>query len=275
MNRMKSIALRTAGQRHGPIVRLISPHELGQRLKPFVFLDHLHADMPEGAGFGFHPHSGIATVTYQRDVDAAFVDTAGRQGVLRAQGLEWMLAGGGAWHKATLTRGGWVNGFQLWLALPPGWEDAQATSLCLAPEAVPEVGPVRVLAGEFGGRRSSIDSPVPFTYLDVALDEGVEWQHEVPAAHQVAWAYAYGGLAEINGAITQNELLVFSAQVSALRASARQPGVRLLFASAPAHPHPLVLGSSSVHTNTHSLLAARQRIHQLGQALQHEGKLES
>ncbi len=275
MNHLKSIELRTAGERYGPIVRLIRPHELGQRLKPFVFLDHLHADMPEGAGFGFHPHSGIAAVTYQRDVDSAFVDTTGRQGVLRAQGLEWLQAGAGAWHKATLTRSGWVSGFQLWLALPPGWEDTEASSLCLAPEAVPEVGPVRVLAGEFQGRRSAIDSPMPFDYFDVALDQTTYWQHNVPAAHDVAWALVYGGAAEVNGCASRHELLVFSSQGVGIRARGLQPGARMLFATSSVHPHLLLVRSGSVHTNTRSLLAARQRIHALGQVLQREGRLDS
>ncbi|HPH29958.1 MAG TPA: pirin family protein, partial [Pseudomonadota bacterium] len=67
MSSARKIVLRTNGQQHGFIRRLISPCDLGHHLKPFVFLDHVRGQVPKGAGFGFHPHSGIATLTDQRD----------------------------------------------------------------------------------------------------------------------------------------------------------------------------------------------------------------
>lgn len=55
--------------------------------------------MPPGAGFGWHPHSGIATLTYQLNADTQYEDTAGQKGLVAATGLEWMRAGGGTWHQ--------------------------------------------------------------------------------------------------------------------------------------------------------------------------------
>jgi redox-sensitive bicupin YhaK (pirin superfamily) len=59
----RKIVRRTTGTRHGPITRLVSPSDLGQMLKPFVFLDHFVLPAA-AAGIGLHPHSGIATLTY-------------------------------------------------------------------------------------------------------------------------------------------------------------------------------------------------------------------
>jgi redox-sensitive bicupin YhaK (pirin superfamily) len=58
------IARRTRGQTHGPVTRLMSPSDFGQLLKPFVFLDLFDNHGKPFSGFGLHPHSGIATLTY-------------------------------------------------------------------------------------------------------------------------------------------------------------------------------------------------------------------
>jgi hypothetical protein len=81
---------------------MASRGDLGERLKPLVFLDHLSGRVPPGSGFGFHPHSGIATLTYQLNADATYEDTAGQKGVVKATGPEWMRAAGGINAGATV-----------------------------------------------------------------------------------------------------------------------------------------------------------------------------
>ena len=61
---VRQIARRTGGRKHGPIVRLISPADFGEILKPFIFLDFLDHDVREPITSGLHPHSGIATVSH-------------------------------------------------------------------------------------------------------------------------------------------------------------------------------------------------------------------
>jgi hypothetical protein len=61
--RVREIVLRTRGSSHGPITRLVSPSDLGQAIKPFVFLDYFDIDPKRMSAIGFHPHSGIETVT--------------------------------------------------------------------------------------------------------------------------------------------------------------------------------------------------------------------
>ena len=76
----------------------MSPSDFGRLLKPFVFLDLIDNQGTPFTGFGLHPHSGIATVTYIAEGSVRYEDTNGATGLLPAGGIEWMRAGGGVWH---------------------------------------------------------------------------------------------------------------------------------------------------------------------------------
>ena len=176
-NDTRAIVFRTRGNTHGPITRLVSPGDLGELLKPFVFLDFFSTKGTAGLPkFGMHPHSGIATVTVLLDGAVRFAETTGREGVLPAGGVEWMRAGNGVWHTGAAEPGP-VKVFQLWVALPPELENGPSASSYLLPDQVPVVGPARLILGSYGGARSPIDAP-PMTYLQVALKDG----EQVPAA---------------------------------------------------------------------------------------------
>ena len=88
---VREIIYRTSGQTHGPITRLMSPSDLGELLKPFVFLDLAGFDgrfAPTPMGFGWHPHSGIATVTVMLEGAVRYAETTGNEGVLPPGGVE-------------------------------------------------------------------------------------------------------------------------------------------------------------------------------------------
>src|SRR5258706_4774750 len=91
----RKIVLRTRGNSHGPITRLVSPGDLGQYIKPFVFLDYFDAEPKNAPRFGFHPHSGIATLTLILSGQAFYKETTDREGVIETVGVEWMRASGG------------------------------------------------------------------------------------------------------------------------------------------------------------------------------------
>src|SRR5438309_6892834 len=123
---VREIIYRTSGQTHGPITRLMSPSDLGELLKPFVFLDLAAFDgrySPTPMGFGWHPHSGIATVTVMVEGAVRFAETTGREGVLPAGAVEWMRASNGVWHTGQPEEGR-VRAVQLWGGVPPELEDA-------------------------------------------------------------------------------------------------------------------------------------------------------
>lgn len=136
-------AFKTHGQVHGPIARLVSPHHLGELIKPFVFLDHAVGKYTGRPLFGIHPHSGIATLTAVLRGGINYEDTTGQSGAVLAGGLEWMKAGNGVWHDGGIPEGETTRLLQLWIALPAAEENAPAESQYISASEVQEDGPVR------------------------------------------------------------------------------------------------------------------------------------
>lgn len=274
----RAIVYRTRGAKHGPITRLMSPGDLGEYLKPFVFLDLFGFDVDGGhKGFGLHPHSGIATLTWLIEGDTLYEDTTGEQGVLRGGGVEWMRAGNGVWHTGApapgVTR---VQGFQLWVALPAAEENAPAQSIYLAPSQVPQEGPARVLLGRYGAAQSPIPAPSPMNYLAVQLKDGERWRYTPPAGHTVGWVAVNVGRLDAGdgtgGPIGTGELAVFEESDAAIDVVA-QGDTAFVLGSAVPHPHELVMGHYSVHTSRATLDRGEAEIRRIGAKLREEGRL--
>lgn len=269
----RRIELRTRGSRHGFIRRMVSPGDLGELIKPFVFLDHISSEVRPGMGFGYHPHSGIATVSYLLDADATYEDTTGKSGVLRAGGVEWMMSGGGVWHRAGVLEGSapHVTGFQLWVALPPSHEESTAESLYVAPGDVPEIDGVRVMLGQYRGATSPVPVPNKMTYLDVKLRADQRWVHAPPPSHDVAWVFVHQGVAMVQGQRTTDTLVVLERGHGPIDVLAQDGPARILVGTAQRHPHELVLGTSSVHTTRAPLERSLRRIGEQGLELRRRG----
>ncbi|MBL8685543.1 MAG: pirin family protein [Myxococcales bacterium] len=269
----RRIELRTRGSRHGFIRRMVSPGDIGELIKPFIFLDHIAGETRPGMGFPYHPHSGIATVSYVLDADGTYEDTTGKSGILRAGGVEWMMSGSGVWHRGGVVDGSSprVTGFQLWVAMPPTHEEAEAESHYIAPGEIPEVDGVRVLLGSYRGLRSPVPVPNPMTYLDVNLGPSQRWQHQPPETHDVAWVFVHQGTALVQGQATTDTLVVFERGHGPLDIVAQGGPARVLVGTAEHHPHPLVLGTSSVHTARAPLERSLRRIGELGMDLRRRG----
>jgi redox-sensitive bicupin YhaK (pirin superfamily) len=262
----RRILYRTRGDGHGPITRLMSPSDLGQVLKPFVFLDIFEMGAGAGGDMPIHPHSGIATVTVFTRGRMRFDDPAAGSGTIDYGGVEWMRAGGGVWHGKELSRAdsSGIQGFQLWLALPPEWENAPPESRYIEAAGMPQAGPARVIVGNYEGVQSPVPAFPGVNYLLVTLEPGASWTYSPPKGHSLGWiAVASGGL-RAAGSISAGELAVFEqaeAQI-ALANDGDEDAVFVLGSAAP-HPHELHLGSYSVHTSAAALEAGEQRIREL------------
>src|SRR5450631_1316680 len=187
----RGIVHRTRGRAHGPVTRLMSPSDLGEYLKPFVFLDGIDLADPsnhKAQGFGLHPHSGIATLTWLFEGSANYEDNMGRRGTLSYGWMEWMHAGRGAWHGGSFADSKPVRGFQLWIALPAASELGTAYSSYVGPNELSTEGPVTVLVGQYGNARGPVEAPAPINYFSVKLKAGERWHYEPPAGQTVAWA---------------------------------------------------------------------------------------
>jgi len=269
----RAIVHHTKGSTHGPITRLMSPGDLGELLKPFIFLDIFSLNASRGkSNFGMHPHSGIATVTFMNKGEVAYEDTTGATGVLLAGGVEWMQAGNGVWHDATLANEASMQGFQLWVALPPTLENAPPKSVYLAPAQVPQVGPARVLLGRHGGAQSLIEAPSDMNYLAVDLKDGEHWRYTPPYRHTVAWLALNAGRLDAGGLINTGELAVFEDSEQSIDFVA-QGDCSFVLGSAMKHSHELVMGYYSVHTNKTALAQGETEIKRIGELLRQEGRL--
>lgn len=259
----RAITYRTPGIKHGPITRLMSPGDLGQILKPAVFLDLFDFRPSGGHGsFGMHPHSGIATLTYMISGRFAYEDTTGKSGVLPPGGLEWMRAGAGVWHSASVVDDSNVMGFQLWVALPESEELAPAESLYLDPSQLTQEGPAQVLLGRYGAARSAIPTASSLTYLAVTLKHGERWCFSPPAGHTIAWVAVAKGAVDAGGEAVAGELVAFEASCEDITFTARGDTTFVL-GSSENHPHKLVLGNYSVHTSDEALAKGEAEIRRI------------
>jgi redox-sensitive bicupin YhaK (pirin superfamily) len=275
----RKIVYRTRGQGHGgPITRLMSPSDLGQMLKPFVFLDIFDAGGPmlqAMAGMPLHPHSGIATVTVLTKGSLRYDDPANGTGLIEYGGVEWMRAGVGVWHGKEMTLPPavqHVQGFQLWLALPATLEVAAPQSHYLEARHMAQAGPAHVVIGEYAGVRSPVDAPAGVNYLLVTLRPGEQWVYQPPPGHTTGWLALASGALDAGPSVVAGELVVFAGDGAPVVLAARgdEDAVFVLGSAIP-HPHELHLGNYSVHTSAKALATGEQRIAELGQQLKSAG----
>jgi redox-sensitive bicupin YhaK (pirin superfamily) len=269
--RSRRIVHRTRGRRHGPIIRLMSPSDLGEILKPFVFLDLFDTEGTSLSGFGLHPHSGIATLTCMLEGSVRYEDTTGAQGILPQGGIEWFKAGHGAWHGGG-GEPGRSRGFQLWIALPPEHELGRPESIYLTPEAIGRHGPASVLLGKLGTASSPLQAPSAINYLSVRLKAGESWRYQPPANHTVCWIALSTGSLAVPEPVQAGELAAFEASDAAIDFHAEADS-EFVLGSAASHRYALVLGNYSVHTSAASLQAGERRIAEIRVQLQKQGKL--
>jgi redox-sensitive bicupin YhaK (pirin superfamily) len=266
----RAIALRTRGQRHGPITRLVSPSDIGEIIKPFVFLDLFDISASSAPNFGWHPHSGIATLTVLHQGAIEYQETTGAKGIIPAGGVEWMRAGGGVWHTGTALQR--AKGFQLWIALPADLENLPSQSQYLSAAQVSNVGPARIILGSYGRAKSAILSPPRINYLDVQLAAGESWTYEPPPDHEVAWLAVSEGSIRTPDPVAAGEFVAFEESTGALFIQADRAS-RFVLGSAAKHPHELVLGHYSVHTSHEALIAGESQIERIGKQLMAAGLL--
>jgi redox-sensitive bicupin YhaK (pirin superfamily) len=268
----RRIVFRTAGRRHGPITRLVSPSDVGELIKPFVFLDHAEVPFTGRKLAGIHPHSGIATLTTVLRGGLAYEDTTGKKGEVTQGGLEWMKAGKGVWHDGGPLEGDPLRAFQLWVALPAAEELAPSESQYIPPDAVQEDGPVRVILGRHGRARSAIRAPEGINYFHVRLKDGERWSYTPPRGHNVAWLAVDEGRLHASDVVDGGRVAVFEESEDAVEVRA-EGDTSFVFGSAIKHPHRLVLGYYSVHTSEEALARGEAEIDRIGERLRAEGRL--
>jgi len=259
---------RTRGHTQGPITRLMSPGDIGELVKPFVFLDYFDFSGFGGSGLPVHPHSGIATHTTIMEGSVLYADSTGKSGTLRARGVEWMQAGGGVWHGGGPgPHDGELRGFQLWVALAPPLELAPAHSQYVDAASIPTDDHTRVLLGTYRGVSSAIPYPALVTFLQVNLRDGERWTYEPSHGHDIAWLAVAKGRLRVAGTSLHREMAVFEEGSAPIEVVA-EGDVEFVVGSALKHPHPLFTGDYSVHTSRDTLTLGEAGIERVASTMQ-------
>ena len=169
---------------------------------PFLLLDDFRNEKPEDylAGFPWHPHRGIETITYVLAGEVEHADSIGNKGAITAGDVQWMTAGRGIVHQE-MPKGnakGQMHGFQLWANLParlkmtaPRYQEVKAPEI---PEVTDDDGTkVRLITGQFWGKRGPVEGiAADPTYIDVSVPPRKRKTLPVETTHH-AFAYVFAG----------------------------------------------------------------------------------
>jgi redox-sensitive bicupin YhaK (pirin superfamily) len=169
---------------------------------PFLLLDDFRNDAPDEylAGFPWHPHRGIETITYVLSGQVEHADSIGNKGIIDSGDVQWMTAGRGIIHQEMPKgdKAGRMHGFQLWANLPsslkmtaPRYQEIKAGEI---PVVIEDDGTqVRIVCGSFGDRPGPVEGVAADpTYLDITIPAGKRKTLPVETTRH-AFAYIFGG----------------------------------------------------------------------------------
>ena len=217
------------------LLRVIGTQQL-DFLDPFLMLDEFKNEDPGAyvAGFPDHPHRGFETVSYMKAGKMKHHDSVGNEGVIEDGGVQWMTAGRGIIHSEMPQQTeGLLWGYQLWVNLPakdkmvaPRYQDIQRDGI---PEYQGDGIFVRLMAGEWNGIQGASQTLWPVGYLDVRLDPGVTFDHDLSESAN-AMAFIYEGSASSGDHhASAHQLGVLSRGSTGVEITAGDEGCGMLF----------------------------------------------
>ncbi len=187
---------------------------------PFLLLDDFRNDNPADylAGFPWHPHRGIETITYVLAGEVAHGDSLGNQGRMTAGDVQWMTAGSGILHQE-MPKGdaqGRMHGFQLWANLPAALKMTEPRYQDIPSSAIPEVTEddgtrARIICGAFWGQQGPVEGVAADpSYVDISVPPGKRRRIQVEVTRN-AFAYVFAGAGTFRDASKPQAVLTESA----------------------------------------------------------------
>ena len=169
---------------------------------PFLLLDDFRNENPEDylAGFPWHPHRGIETITYVLAGSVEHGDSLGNKGKMTAGDVQWMTAGSGILHQE-MPKGdpqGRMHGFQLWANLPASLKMSDPRYQDIPSSAIPQVTEddgtrARIICGEFWGKRGPVEGVAADpAYVDISVPPNTRRRIKVDVTRN-AFAYVFAG----------------------------------------------------------------------------------
>ncbi|NTV53478.1 MAG: pirin family protein [Candidatus Firestonebacteria bacterium] len=228
-----------------------------ERMDPFLLLDDFRSNDPSDylAGFPWHPHRGIETITYMLSGRVEHRDSMGNQGVIGAGDVQWMTAGSGIIHQEMPQgdKAGSLGGFQLWTNLParlkltpPKYREIKSAMIPRVP--LPQQGEIRVICGRYGKTVGPVaDIAADPMYLDVHLSAGESVTVPVEKEHTVV-AYVVEGRGRFGAAAREFErrTVVLFNPGKTVAAQAGKAGLRFLLLSGRPLHEPIAWGGPIV-----------------------------
>src|SRR5436190_11355155 len=207
-----------------PVRSVFDYNRLGRELSPFLLLDYA-APYPfppadEKRGVGRHPHKGFETVTVAYQGELEHRDSSGGGGKIGAGDVQWMTAGNGIvheeFHSQDFTRkGGTLQMVQLWVNLRAQDKSAKPGYQTLLKAQIPNVelpqdaGAVRVIAGEYAGRKGAAKTFTPINLWDVNLRAGKSTVLPLPNGHTTTFLVLSGEVLVDDRKVGEGDLAIF------------------------------------------------------------------
>ena len=265
-----------------PVRSVFDYNGLGQELSPFLLLDyaapHEFPPGPEKRGVGGHPHKGFETVTIAYQGELEHRDSSGGGGTIGPGDVQWMTAGSGLVHeefhsRAFARQGGTLQMVQLWVNLRAKDKSAKAGYQTLLKAQIPNVelpqdtGTVRVIAGDFGGRKGAAKTFTPINVWDVNLRAGKSAELPLPDGHTTTFLVLSGEV-EVDGKNAgEGDLAIFTRRGDGITVKAKTDAQLLVMDGEPiAEP---VVGRGPFVMNSRAEIQQAFEDYQLG----HMGEL--
>ena len=232
-----------------PVRSVFDYNGLGRELSPFLLLDYAAPyEFPPGnekRGVGGHPHKGFETVTVAYQGELEHRDSSGGGGKIGAGDVQWMTAGNGIvheeFHSQDFTRkGGTLQMVQLWVNLRAKDKTAKAGYQTLLKAQIPNVplpkdaGTVRVIAGEFGGKKGAAKTFTPINLWDVNLEADKSAELPLPDGHTTTFLVLSGSVV-VNDErdAGEGDLAIFARAGSGITVTAKTDAKLLLMDGEP------------------------------------------
>ena len=219
---------------------------------PFLMLDSFDSTNPSDytAGFPWHPHRGIETITYLISGRIEHMDSLGNKGVIASGESQWMTAGSGILHQEMPQASDRMLGFQLWLNLPRKEKMAEPAYLSITPQDIPVVTSgnttVRVLSGSYGDANGVLPRHIPASIFDISLPRGESLTLPTKPEENV-FVFLIEGDAIVNATlISEKTAVLFGGGDSISFSAAPERNLRIIFFSGKALHEPIAWGGPIV-----------------------------
>lgn len=232
------------------LVRVLG-NQTVQEYDPILMLDSFDSTNPDDytAGFPMHPHRGIETISYVYRGFMTHKDSLGNEDTIGDGEVQWMTAGSGILHEEKLPASERMLGVQLWLNLPAKDKMVPPAYHSIKNSVIEEVelenGKLRLLAGEFEGRKGYISKYLPLNYYDIHLNSNASMVVNTDSERSVM-LFTLLGDAYIGGELVKEKTAVKLTSGDHVKIKAADKNAQVLFISSTLLAEPVVWGGPIV-----------------------------